>query len=213
MISKVLTAARELKDKLFRETLEKGYGSKADIKAVDTADIVTVPNKETITEPKSPSVTVTATVLETEVVELPKQQIPPRPVMPPEATAFPRLQKVKVTLDKHNNLIFEAERERTKLEIELSALKGLSRLPRKRSLKARLPPKPRNPNPQSRIIRYRQTAWICNGAGFLHSILYRTACHRRISERMCQVGGILRRESHSKSRNHARKVTTISRNG
>jgi len=67
--------------------------------------------------------------------------------MPPEATAFPRLQKVKVTLDKHNNLIFEAERERTKLEIELSALKGLSRLPRKRSLKARLPPKPRKSEP------------------------------------------------------------------
>lgn len=138
LISKVLTAARELKDKLFRETLEKEYGSKADIKAVDTTDIVTVPAKETITEPKPPSVTVTATVLETEVVELPKPQIPPRPVMPPEATAFPRLQKVKVTLDKHNNLIFEAERERTKLEIELSDLKGLARLTKKKELESKI---------------------------------------------------------------------------
>ena len=138
LISKVLTAARELKDKLFRETLEKEYGSKADIKAVDTADIVTAPAKETITEPKSPSVTVTVTVLETDVVELPKPQIPPRPVMPPEATAFPRLQKVKVTLDKHNNLIFEAERERTKLEIELSDLKGLARLTKKKELESKI---------------------------------------------------------------------------
>ena len=138
LISKVLTAAWELKDKLFRETLEKEYGSKADIKAVDTADIVTAPAKETITEPKSPSVTVTVTVLETDVVELPKPQIPPRPVMPPEATAFPRLQKVKVTLDKHNNLIFEAERERTKLEIELSDLKGLARLTKKKELESKI---------------------------------------------------------------------------
>ena len=100
------------------------YGSKADIKAVDTADIVTAPAKKTITEPKPPSFTVTATVPESEVVEQPKPQIPPRPVMPPEATAFPRLHKVKATLDKHNNLIFEAERERNKLELELSDLKG-----------------------------------------------------------------------------------------
>lgn len=94
--------------------------------------------KETITEPKPPSITVTATVLETEVVELPKPQIPPRPVMPPEATAFPRLQKVKVTLDKHNNLIFEAERERTKLEIELSDLKGLAKLTKKKELESKI---------------------------------------------------------------------------
>ena len=56
--------------------------------------------------------------------------------MPPEATAFPRLQKVKVTLDKHNNLIFEAERERAKLEIELSDLKGLAKLTKKKELKS-----------------------------------------------------------------------------
>lgn len=138
LISKVLTAARELKNKLFHEALEKEYGSKADIKAVDTADIVTAPAKETITEPKPPSVTVTATVPEAEVVEQPKPQIPPRPVMPPEATAFQRLQKVKVTLDKHNTLIFEAERERTKLELELSDLKGLARLTKKKELETKI---------------------------------------------------------------------------
>lgn len=138
LISKILTAARELKNKMFHETLEKEYGSKADIEAVDTADIVTAPAKETITEPKPPSVTVTETVQEAEIVEQPKPQIPPRPVMPPEATAFPRLQKIKVTLDKHNNLIFEAERERTNLEIELSDLKGLARLTKKKELESRI---------------------------------------------------------------------------
>lgn len=147
LISKVLTAVRELKNKLFHEAIEKESESKAIIKAEDTADVVTAPVKETITEPEPPSVTVPATVLQVEVVEQPKLQILPRPIMPPEATAFPRLQKVKVTLDKHNNLIFEAERERTKLEIELSDLKGLARLTKKRSLKAELPQKPKRSEP------------------------------------------------------------------
>lgn len=100
---------------LFHESLEKEYGSKTVTKAEDTTDIVTVPAKKEIVEPKPPVNTITATIPETEVVGQPKPQIPPRPVMPLEAAAFPRLQKVKVTLDKHNNLIFEAERERTKL--------------------------------------------------------------------------------------------------
>ena len=96
------------------------------------------PSHASQTKHEPPVATITETVLETEVTEPPKQQIPPRPVMPPEATAFPRLQKVKVTLDKHNNLIFEAERERTKLEIELSDLKGLARLTKKKELESKI---------------------------------------------------------------------------
>ena len=136
LTSKVLTAARELKNKLFHEALEKKYGSKTVITAEDNTDVVTAPAKEPITEPEPPSVT--ATVPEAEVVEQPKLQIPPRPVMPPKVAAFPRLQKVKVTLDKHNNLIFEAERERNNLEIELSDLKGLARLTKKKELESRI---------------------------------------------------------------------------
>ena len=138
LISKVLTTARELKNKLFHEAIEKEYASKAVIKAEDTADVVTTPAKEVIIEPEPPSVTLSATVPETEIAEQPKPQIPPRPVMPPEAAAFPRLQKIKVTLDKQNHLIFEAERERNKLEIELSDLKGLARLTKKKELENRI---------------------------------------------------------------------------
>ena len=93
LISKVLTAARELKNKLFHEALEKEYGSKTVITAEDNTDVVTAPAKETITEPEPSSVTITATVPEAEVAEQPKPQIPPRPVMPPEVAVFPRLQK------------------------------------------------------------------------------------------------------------------------
>ena len=138
LTSKILTAARELKNKLFHEAFEKEYGSNAVIKAENTADVVIAPAKESITEPEPPENTITATVPKAEVVEQPKPQIPPRPVMPPEAAAFPRLQKVKVTLDKHNNLIFEAEAERNKLELELSDLKGFARLTKKKELENRI---------------------------------------------------------------------------
>ena len=138
LIHDVLTAARELKNKLFYEALEKEYGSKAVIKADDTSDVVSALVKEVITEHEPPVATIAETVLGTEVIEQPNPQIPPRPVMPPEATAFPKLQKIKVTLDKKNHLIFEAERERNKLEIELSDLKGLARLTKKKELESRI---------------------------------------------------------------------------
>ena len=118
--------------------MEKEYGSKAVIKADDTVEVVTTPAIEEITQPEPPVSTITATVPETEVVEQPEPQIPPRPVMPPEAAAFPKLQKIKVTLDKQNHLIFEAERERSQLEIELSDLKGLARLTKKKELESRI---------------------------------------------------------------------------
>ncbi len=39
--------------------------------------------------------------------EQPKPEIPQRPVLPPEAAAYPKLLKVKTALDKQNNLIFK----------------------------------------------------------------------------------------------------------
>ena len=149
LISKILTTARELKNKLFHEALEKEYGNKAVTKAEDTASVVTAPATEVITEHEPPVATITATVSEAEVVEQPKPQIPSRPVRPPEAAAFPKLQKIKATLDKHNHLIFEAESERNKLEIELSELKGLARLTKKKDLESRISAK----NKEIRILK------------------------------------------------------------
>ena len=138
LISEVLKATRELKNKLFQETIKKEYGNKTVIKTAVTADVVTAPATEEIIEPEPPVATITATVSKTEIAEQPKLQIPPRPVIPPEAAAFPRLQKIKVTLDKQNRLIFEAECERNKLEIELSDLKGLARLTKKKELETKI---------------------------------------------------------------------------
>ena len=89
------------------KALKKEYGSMAVIKAEDTVEVITTPAKKVITEPQAPENTITATAPKAKVQEPPKPQIPPRPVMPPEAAAFSRLQKIKVTLDKHNNLILK----------------------------------------------------------------------------------------------------------
>ncbi len=138
LISKILTAARELKNKLFHAALEKEYGTKATVKEETITTIDTTPVTEEVKDPEPPKVTVTTNVQEAEVVEQSKPQIPPRPVMPPEAAAFPKLQKIKTTLDKHNHLIFEAERERSNLEIELSDLKGLAKLTKKKELESKI---------------------------------------------------------------------------
>ena len=138
LTSKVLTAARELKDKLFNETLEKEYGNKVDIKTDNTTNAVISPVKEDRAISKTTSVTVTATVPKVAIAEPLKPPIPPRPVMPPEVAAYPKLKKIKVTLDKHNDLIFEAERERNELAIELSDLKGLARLTKKKELESKI---------------------------------------------------------------------------
>ena len=61
-----------------------------------------------------------------------------RLIQSPTYSVHALLQKIKVTLDKQNNLIFEAERERNKLEIELSDLKGLARLTKKKELESRI---------------------------------------------------------------------------
>lgn len=138
LISKVLTAARELKNRLFHEALEKEYGSEANVKTENITNVDTVPVTEEVTVSEPSSVTITAPVLKAEVAEPPNPPIPLRPVMPPEAAAFPKLQKVMVTLDKHNNFIFEAESERNKLEIERENLKGFAKLTKKKELDSRI---------------------------------------------------------------------------
>lgn len=138
LISKVLTAARELKNRLFHEALEKEYGSEADVKTESITNVDTVPVTEEVTVSEPSSVTITAPVLKAEVAEPPNPPIPLRPVMPPETAAFPKLQKVMVTLDKHNNFIFEAESERNKLEIERENLKGFAKLTKKKELDSRI---------------------------------------------------------------------------
>lgn len=123
---------------MFHETLEKEYVTKTTVKADTITTVEATPVTEEIKEPEPPKVTVTTTVQEAEVVEQSKPQIPPRPVIPPEAATYPKLQKIKATLDKHNHLIFEAESERNELEIELSELKGLARLTKKKELERRI---------------------------------------------------------------------------
>ena len=66
------------------------------------------------------------------------QKIPDKPVMTPEAAAYPKLKKIKAELDNQNSLIFQAEQQRGNLEIELSDLKGLAKITRKAELQRKI---------------------------------------------------------------------------
>jgi len=72
LISKVLTVARALKDKLFHKALEKEYGTHATVKEETIITVDTTPVTEEVKESEPPEVTVTTTVPETEIVEQPK---------------------------------------------------------------------------------------------------------------------------------------------
>lgn len=67
-----------------------------------------------------------------------KQEIPPKPVMPAEAAAYPKLSKIYKELKRQNEIIFEAERERNTWEIECDDLKGLARFTKKGELQSRI---------------------------------------------------------------------------
>ena len=64
--------------------------------------------------------------------------LPPEPVMTPEAAAYPKLKKIKTELDSQNAIIFEAEKLRGSLEIEMSDLKGLAKLTGKGELQRKI---------------------------------------------------------------------------
>ena len=64
--------------------------------------------------------------------------LPPEPVMTLEAAAYPKLKKIKTELDSQNAIIFEVEKLRGSLEIEMSNLKGLAKLIRKGDLQRKI---------------------------------------------------------------------------
>ena len=109
LISKVLQKARELSAKFF------------DTKQIQPQvpvqeSVLQPPEKETQTKPK----------------------IPPKPVMPAEAAAYPKLFKIYKELKRQNEIIFEAEKERNTLELERNDLKGLARFTKKGELQSKI---------------------------------------------------------------------------
>jgi hypothetical protein len=94
LIYKVIEKARELKEKLF-----------------ETEQVTTVIRKpEQTTKDIQPIEPVDRRIHEQ--APEPAMQIPSRPVMPEDAKAYPKLVKIKQELDKQNEIIFQAEKER-----------------------------------------------------------------------------------------------------
>ena len=109
LISKVLQKARELSAKLF------------DIEPIQPQ----MPVQESVRQPPEKK---TQT----------KPKIPPKPVMPAEAAAYPKLFKIYKELKGQNEIIFEAEKERNAWELEREDLKGLARLTKKGELQSKI---------------------------------------------------------------------------
>ncbi|MDE7132999.1 MAG: MobA/MobL family protein [Lachnospiraceae bacterium] len=109
LVSKVLQKARELSTKLFdTEQIQPQMPVQEPVRQP--------PEKETQTRPK----------------------IPPKPVMPAEASAYPKLFKIYKELKRQNEIIFEAEKERNALELERDDLKGLARFTKKGELQSKI---------------------------------------------------------------------------
>ena len=128
LISKVLQAARELKNRLFQEELEKKYPVRKDT-------LPDVPIEEDLST--DASITETLTALEP-VSQEQEPAKPPRPDMPADAKVYPKLSKIYQELHQHNDIIFEAEKERNSLEGQRDNLKGLAKLTKKGELQGRI---------------------------------------------------------------------------
>lgn len=138
LISKVLEAARRIKNKILNTDV-----SKADNK--DIASHIAVDNTPTIKEAamvkdivSKPKETIRDVIITEPEKAVTTLKIPEKPVMTPEAVAYPKLKKIKAELDNQNNLIFQAEQQRGNLEIELSDLKGFAKITRKAELQRKI---------------------------------------------------------------------------
>ena len=125
VVSKVLQKARELSARLFdTETIQPPLSKQEKNIGREQPNNALTPNRET--ESKA----------QTSENKMP--QIPPKPAMSAEATAYPKLSKIYQELNKQNGIIFDAERERNALELVRDSLKGLARLTKKGELQSKI---------------------------------------------------------------------------
>ena len=101
--------------------------------------------------------------------------------MIPEAADYPKLKKIKTELDSQNAIIFEAEKLRGSLEIEMSNLKGLAKLIRKGDLQRKIDEKTDYINRLkaglSNMVRNSGFSSLCVGvSGFLQAFFQLSYC-------------------------------------
>ena len=142
LISKVLDKARELSAKLFGKETEQTVTEPSGGKTTQIIPQTDKPQKQEKITHKEPTDDLSTQRRElqsqTQTAESETPQIPPKPVMSAEATAYPKLLKIYKKLNRHNGIIFDAERERNELELERDSLKGLAKLTKKGELQSRI---------------------------------------------------------------------------
>ena len=93
--------------------------------------------------------TISHDIAEIKPVEPVKPHIPPKPEMSLEAAAYEKLHKYWIELDRQNDIIFEAEKQRNSLEFERDNLKGLAKLTKKKEFDSKITQK----NEQIEILK------------------------------------------------------------
>ena len=88
-------------------------------------------------------------IVEIKPVEPQKPHIPPKPEMSFEAAEYEKLHKYWIELDRQNDIIFEAEKQRNNLEFERDNLKGLAKLTKKKEFDSKITQK----NEQIEILK------------------------------------------------------------
>ena len=138
LISRVFEAAKAIRNKILH--IDVTNADKTDIAShIEVDNTPTIEEaamvKETVPKQKETIKDVIITEPAKSVVPL---KIPDKPVMTLEATAYPKLKKIKAELDNQNSLIFQVEQQRGSLEIELSDLKGFAKITRKAELQRKI---------------------------------------------------------------------------
>lgn len=100
LISKVLETARAIQDKILNTDFSK----------VDNKDKTSIIEETLKVDEIKPVKKESFKDVDTEPAKaVAYQKISDKPIMTPEATAYPKLKKMKAELDNQNNLIFQAE--------------------------------------------------------------------------------------------------------
>lgn len=121
LTTKVLNKAMELKQKLFEAEHSDWFEAKSKVameppiteNVVEAAIDEPIPTKQ-VTDESIIEEVIATEISEPEIIEEVKPQIPPKP----EAVIYPKLEKIDAELKQQNRIIFDAEHERSLLEIE-----------------------------------------------------------------------------------------------
>ena len=141
LITNTLAATKAMKEKLIL--------TDSPIETPETEQSPTITIKPVTDQEDDVLDTISHDIAEIKPIEPVKPHIPPKPEMSLEAAAYEKLHKYWIELDRQNDIIFEAEKQRNSLEFERDNLKGLAKLTKKKEFDSKITQK----NEQIEILK------------------------------------------------------------